>query len=191
MLAGGLGLRRSEALGVRWSRINFEERYVLLDTKIVESKDDSGKFIRAVEEMKNKSSHRTLPLPEPVYDMLVEVKAKQELYRKMFRSGYSREYDDYVCVNQLGELIKPSYVTDHFHDLVRELGLRTIRFHDLRHTFASVLLNNDVPLINVSRFLGHSDISTTANTYAHLDKSSKQSSADIMTNILSGKESGK
>lgn len=52
MLAGGLGLRRSEALGVRWSRINFEERYVLLDTKIVESKDDSGKFIRAVEEMK-------------------------------------------------------------------------------------------------------------------------------------------
>lgn len=191
MLAGGLGLRRSEALGVRWSRINFEERYVLLDTKIVESKDEGGKFIRAVEEMKNKSSHRTLPLPEPVYDMLVEVKAKQELYRKMFRSGYSREYDDYVCVNQLGELIKPSYVTDHFHDLVRELGLRTIRFHDLRHTFASVLLNNDVPLINVSRFLGHSDISTTANTYAHLDKSSKQSSADIMTNILSGKEVSK
>ena len=191
MLAGGLGLRRSEALGVRWSRINFEERYVLLDTKIVESKDEGGKFIRAVEEMKNKSSHRTLPLPEPVYDMLVEVKAKQELYRKMFRSGYSREYDDYVCVNQLGELIKPSYVTDHFHDLVRGLGLRTIRFHDLRHTFASVLLNNDVPLINVSRFLGHSDISTTANTYAHLDKSSKQSSADIMTNILSGKEVGK
>ena len=52
MLAGGLGLRRSEALGVRWSRINFDERYVLLDTKIVKSKDDSGKFIRAVEEMK-------------------------------------------------------------------------------------------------------------------------------------------
>ena len=49
MLAGGLGLRRSEALGVRWSRINFEERYILLDTKIVESKDDSGKFIRVVE----------------------------------------------------------------------------------------------------------------------------------------------
>ena len=46
-------------------------------------------------------------------------------------------------------------------------------------------------LINVSRFLGHSDISTTANTYAHLDKSSKQSSADIMTNILSGKEVSK
>lgn len=106
----------------------------------------------------------------------------------MFKSSYSREYDDYVCVNQLGELMKPSYVTEHFAAIIQDLGLRKIRFHDLRHTFASVLINNDVPLINVSRFLGHSDISTTANIYAHLDKSNKQSSADIMTGILGGKE---
>lgn len=188
ILAAGLGLRRSEALGVRWSRIDFEERCVLLDTKIVQSKDEGKSFVIPVEEMKNKSSHRTLPLPDQVYDMLVETKAKQELYKKMFKSSYSREYDDYVCVNQLGELLKPNYVTDHFHDMVENLGLRKLRFHDLRHTFASILLNNEVPLINVSRFLGHSDISTTANTYAHLDRSSKQSSADIMTGVLGGKE---
>lgn len=188
MFAGGLGLRRSEALGVRWSRIDFEERCVLLDTKIVEIKDNGKTHIQAIEEMKNKSSHRTLPLPDQVYEMLVEIKAKQELYKKMFKSSYSREYDDYVCVNQLGELMKPSYVTEHFAAIIQDLGLRKIRFHDLRHTFASVLINNDVPLINVSRFLGHSDISTTANIYAHLDKSNKQSSADIMTGILGGKE---
>ena len=188
MFAGGLGLRRSEALGVRWSRIDFEERCVLLDTKIVETKENGKTHIQAIEEMKNKSSHRTLPLPDQVYEMLVEIKAKQELYKKMFKSSYSREYDDYVCVNQLGELMKPSYVTEHFAAIIQELGLRKIRFHDLRHTFASVLINNDVPLINVSRFLGHSDISTTANIYAHLDKSNKQSSADIMTGILGGKE---
>ena len=188
MFAGGLGLRQSEALGVRWSRIDFEERCVLLDTKIVEIKEKGKTHIRAIEEMKNKSSHRTLPLPDQVYEMLVEIKTKQELYKKMFKSSYSREYDDYVCVNQLGELMKPSYVTEHFAAIIQGLGLRKIRFHDLRHTFASVLINNDVPLINVSRFLGHSDISTTANIYAHLDKSSKQSSADIMTGILGGKE---
>ena len=66
--------------------------------------------------------------------------------------------------------------------------LTLLHSNDLRHTFASVLINNDVPLINVSRFLGHSDISTTANIYAHLDKSNKQSSADIMTGILGGTE---
>lgn len=188
MFAGGLGLRRSEALGVRWSRIDFEERCVLLDTKIVETKENGKTHIQAIEEMKNKSSHRTLPLPEQVYELLVEIKAKQELYKKMFKSSYSREYDDYVCVNQLGELMKPSYVTEHFAAIIQDLGLRKIRFHDLRHTFASVLINNDVPLINVSRFLGHSDISTTANIYAHLDKSNKQSSADVMTGVLGGKE---
>ena len=188
MFAGGLGLRRSEALGVRWSRIDFEERCVLLDTKIVEIKEKGKTHIRAIEEMKNKSSHRTLPLPDQVYEMLVEIKTKQELYKKMFKSSYSREYDDYVCVNQLGELMKPSYVTEHFASIIQDLGLRKIRFHDLRHTFASILLSNDEPLIKVSRFLGHSDISTTANIYAHLDKSNKQSSADIMTGVLGGKE---
>lgn len=188
MFAGGLGLRRSEALGVRWSRIDFEEKCVLLDTKIVETKENGKTHIRAIEEMKNKSSKRTLPLPDQVYEMLIEIRAKQELYKKMFKSSYSREYDDYVCVNQLGELMKPSYVTEHFAAIIQVLGLRKIRFHDLRHTFASILLSNDEPLIKVSRFLGHSDISTTANIYAHLDKSNKQSSADIMTGVLGGKE---
>lgn len=188
MFAGGLGLRRSEALGVRWSRIDFEEKCVLLDTKIVEIKENGKTHIQAIEEMKNKSSKRTLPLPDQVYEMLIEIRAKQELYKKMFKSSYSREYDDYVCVNQLGELMKPSYVTEHFAAIIQVLGLRKIRFHDLRHTFASILLSNDEPLIKVSRFLGHSDISTTANIYAHLDKSNKQSSADIMTGVLGGKE---
>ncbi|UKI19703.1 MAG: tyrosine-type recombinase/integrase [Oscillospiraceae bacterium] len=52
--------------------------------------------------------------------------------------------------------------------------------HELRHTFASILINQDVPLLNVSTFLGHSDLSTTANIYAHLDKSKKQESADVI-----------
>ena len=66
---------------------------------------------------------------------------------------------------------------------MKKHSLRHIRFHDLRHTFASVLINNEVPLINVSNFLGHSTISTTANIYAHLDKSGKQASADVITEI--------
>ena len=184
MLAGGLGLRRSEALGVRWSRIDWEKRTVLLDTKIVEYDRNGEKIVEPAEEMKNKSSHRTLPLPEPVYEMLTEEKEKQALYRRMFKGSYNRRYDDYVCVNQLGELIKPSYVTQHFSDLLKKYGLRHIRFHDLRHTFASILIGQDVPLINVSNFLGHSDISTTANIYAHLDKASKQTSADVITDIF-------
>lgn len=186
MLAGGLGLRRSEALGIRWSRIDWEQRTVLLDTKIVES-DEVGASPIPIEEMKNKSSRRTLPLPDPVYEMLLNEKEKQAVYKKMFKNSYSREFEDYVCVNQLGELMKPSYVTQHFSDLLKRLGMRHIRFHDLRHTFASILIGNEVPLINVSNFLGHSDISTTANIYSHLDKAGKQVGADVITDIFKKK----
>ena len=186
LLAGAMGLRRSEALGVRWSRIDWEKRTVLLDTKIVEYRENGKKKVEPVEEMKNKSSRRTLPLPDPVVEMLQVQKEHREVYRKMFQGSYNAQYLDYVCVNQLGELLRPSYVTDHFRELLEKYGLRHIRFHDLRHTFASLLINQDVPLINVSNFLGHSDLSTTANIYAHLDKASKQASADVISDILQG-----
>lgn len=186
LLAGAMGLRRSEALGVRWSRIDWEKRTVLLDTKIVEYRENGKKKVEPVEEMKNKSSRRTLPLPDPVVVMLQVQKEHREVYRKMFQGSYSTQYLDYVCVNQLGELLRPSYVTDHFRELLEKYGLRHIRFHDLRHTFASLLINQDVPLINVSNFLGHSDLSTTANIYAHLDKASKQASAAVISDILQG-----
>ena len=184
MLAVGMGLRRSEALGARWSRIDWEKKTILLDTKIVEYKNNNKKIVEPVEEMKNSSSRRTLPLPEPVLEMLIEEKQKQELYQKMFKESYNHKYYDYICVNQLGELIRPSYVTQHFSDLLKKHDMRHIRFHDLRHTFASILIGQDVQLINVSNFLGHSDIATTANIYAHLDKASKQTSANIITDIF-------
>lgn len=184
MIAACLGTRRSEALGMRWSRINWEQHTVLLDTKMVEVNENGTKTVKPVEEMKNKSSRRTLPIPDQLYEYLLELKEKQSMYREMFKSSYNRKNDDYVCVNELGELIKPSYVTSRFADILKSLGMRKIRFHDLRHTVASILLAQDVPLINVSDFLGHSDIQTTANIYAHLDKKSKQESADIITNVL-------
>ena len=178
------GLRRSEALGARWSRVDWENKTILLDTKIIEYKENGKVIVKTVEEMKNKSSRRTLPLPDPVYEMLCEEREKQDLYRRMFKGSYNRKYDDYICVDQLGGLIRPNRVTQRFADLIRQYGLRKIRFHDLRHTFASILINQDVPLLNVSTFLGHSDLSTTANIYAHLDKSKKQESADVISSIF-------
>ena len=178
------GLRRSEALGARWSRVDWENKTILLDTKIIEYKENGKVIVKTVEEMKNKSSRRTLPLPDPVYEMLCEEREKQDLYRRMFKGSYNRKYDDYICVDQLGGLIRPNRVTQRFADLIKQYGLRKIRFHDLRHTFASILINQDVPLLNVSTFLGHSDLSTTANIYAHLDKSKKQESADVISSIF-------
>ena len=155
VLAGGMGLRRSEVLGVRWLRIDMDKRTVLLDTKIVEEKTDGEPELRAIEEMKNKSSRRTLPIPDPVYEMLETIRARQEINRKLFRGSYNRTWDDYVCTDELGNLMRPNFVTDHFSYLLKKLGLRHIRFHDLRHTFASVLLPNFIPVCKLFSICSH------------------------------------
>ena len=98
--------------------------------------------------------------------------------------SYIKEYLEYVCVNEIGDLIKPHYVTESFPKLLKAKGMRQIRYHDLRHSCASLLLANDVPMKQIQEWLGHSDISTTANIYSHLDYKSKITSANVMDNIL-------
>ncbi|MFQ8952225.1 MAG: site-specific integrase [Oscillospiraceae bacterium] len=170
-------------MGARWSRVDWEKKPYCSTPKSLSIRKRQG-YRRTRGGNENKSSRRTLPLPDPVYEMLCEEREKQDLYRRMFKGSYNRKYDDYICVDQLGGLIRPNRVTQRFADLIRQYGLRKIRFHDLRHTFASILINQDAPLLNVSTFLGHSDLSTTANIYAHLDKSKKQESADVISSIF-------
>ena len=84
----------------------------------------------------------------------------------------------------MGNLLMPDYVSDSFRLILRNFGLRPIRFHDLRHSCASLLLANGVPMKQIQEWLGHSDFSTTANIDSHLDDSSKISSAEAMMNGL-------
>jgi len=91
---------------------------------------------------------------------------------------------DYIYVNKLGDRIKPGYITQHFPIVLKNHELRHIRFHDLRHSCASLLLANGVSLKEIQEWLGHSHYSTTANIYAHLDYSSKVSSAQVMSSML-------
>lgn len=83
----------------------------------------------------------------------------------------------YVCVDVIGNLIKPNYVSSTFGKLLAKNNLRHIRFHDLRHTCASLLLANGVPMEQVKEWLGHSEISTTVDIYGHLQYATKKQSA--------------
>ena len=100
--------------------------------------------------------------------------------REMMDNCYNYEYDGYVFVNELGERMRPNYLTEYFPKYIAKHGMPKMRFHDLRHSCASLLLANGVPLKQIQEWLGHSDFSTTANIYAHLDYRSKISSAQAM-----------
>ena len=106
------------------------------------------------------------------------------LYRKLFKKSYSTEYLDFVCTDQEGKLIRPNFVTEHFDWLLTKYGPKHIRFHDLRHSCASLMVMNGVSMKQVQEWLGHSTFSTTADIYAHLDYKSKQGSAGVIANLL-------
>lgn len=115
-------------------------------------------------------------------DFLLRMKVRQECCRKLCGNCYTES--EYIFVNDMGEPYQPNYVTQHFKLVLRKNHLRNIRFHDLRHTCASLLLKNGVPMKDIQEWLGHSSYNTTANIYAHLDTSSKNTSASKMSNVV-------
>ena len=174
------GLRRSEVLGLKWDAIDFEENTLEIKHIVTQASIDGKKVLVQADRAKTKSSLRTLPLVPPIRDCLLMLKGQQDTYRRLCGKSYNREYLGYLCVDEIGNIIRPNYVSEQFPKLLEKNGLRPIRFHDLRHSCASLLLANGVPMKQIQEWLGHSDFSTTANIYAHLDYASKLSSAQAM-----------
>lgn len=178
------GLRRSEALGLKWDAIDFENDSITIRHTVTSVTLDGKVQLVAADTTKTKSSLRTLPLVPFVKERLLVLKKEQENNRRLCGRSYHKQFAGYVCINEMGDLIKPHYVTEQFPKMLDANGLRRIRFHDLRHSCASLMLANGVPMKQIQDWLGHSDFSTTANIYAHLDYSTKLSSADAMLSGL-------
>lgn len=179
-LAAYYGLRRSEVLGIRWSSIDFDRGTISINHKVTEGKVGGKTKIFAEDKLKTKSSFRTLPLIPAMRELLLKQQKKQLEYRTLFKSSYCQDFADYVCVDEMGMLFRPNYVTDHFKLLLRQHKLRPIRFHDLRHSCASLLLSQGIPMKQIQDWLGHSTFATTADIYSHLDFNSKQESAEAI-----------
>ena len=166
-LAAFYGLRREEIIGLKWTAIDFENNTLTIQHTVTECNLDGKHIEVASDTAKTDSSLRTMPLVTNFRAMLLAKKEKQEHYRKLCGRSYCKEYLDYIFVNEMGERWKPRYLSDGFKRILEQNGLRRIRFHDLRHTCASLLLANNVPMKKIQEWLGHSDFSTTANIYAH------------------------
>ena len=184
LVAAFYGFRRGEVLGLKWDAIDFERGTISVIRTVTTITLDGKQTEIEQQSAKTKSSLRTLPLIGSFREYFLQVKEAQELNKQICGNCYNHEYDGFVFVDELGERMRANYLTSAFPKFLESHGLRRMRFHDLRHSCASLLLANGVPLKQIQEWLGHSDIGTTANIYSHLDYKSKLTSANVMDNVL-------
>ncbi len=173
------------AYALSWDHIDFERKEIHICQKVMEIKQKGKTRLVISDEMKTEGSRRTLPLIPDVEEILLRHRKKQEGYQRQFRRGYSVKYLDMVCVDQMGNLLKPNYVTTRFPEVLKKYGLRPIRFHDLRHTCASLLVAKNINMKIIQVWLGHSNMSTTADIYSHLDANAKSEAGRAIESVLS------
>ena len=164
--------------------VDFETNTLIIKHVVTRVDIDGKSTLIMKDRAKTQSSLRTLPLLGDIKDLLLSQRELQKRNMRICGKSYNHDFDDYIFVDGLGNLFKPDYVTSGFRELLEKNNLKKIRFHDLRHSCATLLLANEVPMKLIQEWLGHSDISTTANIYSHTDYSMKLISAGIMGDSL-------
>ena len=160
------GLRRGELLGLKWSDIDLEHGSLRVQRQIARI---DGEIVEAP--LKTKNAYRTLPLSADAIDVLKTQKKK---------CGNSQ----YVFPSPTGGPISPDSVLHMLHRVLKRAGLPNVRFHDLRHTFATLALQNGVDIKTVSGMLGHFSAGFTLDTYAHVTTSAQKEAANTMGGVL-------
>ena len=160
------GLRRGELLGLKWTDIDLDRGVLKIQRAISRQ---NGKVVEAP--LKTKNAYRTLPLSADAISVLMQQRRK---------TG-NREW---VFPSPTGGPMSPDSVLHMLQRVLKRAGLPRIRFHDLRHTCASMLLSEGYGLKDVQEWLGHSDIKMTANIYGHLDIRRKRSIANGLEQAL-------
>lgn len=173
------GLRRSELLGLKWDGLDFENDTLAIRHTVVKVYSTVAK-----DKTKTKSSYRSFPLPPEMRDLFLSLRADQERNRRLLGKDYVQT--DYVFCWPDGRPFTSDYVSHRFGKLLKKYGLPHIRFHDLRHSCASFFINQGCDLKQVQEWMGHSDISTTANIYGHLETQRKNAMAAMVSGSIVG-----
>jgi len=171
------GLRRSEVCGLRWRDIDFEAGQLSVRNTVVRTKT-----LIEHEETKSRASKRTMLLIPETVSYLKRLRATQMENRLLLGAGYAE--GDHVCVWPDGRPVSPDYVSRAFGDFLDRKGLPRIRFHELRHTAGSLLLNEGRSAKQIQEYLGHEKVSTTLDIYGHLSVQGKKEAAQTMGSLL-------
>ena len=156
-LAAYLGLRRGEVLGLKWEHVDFDNATI----RICNTRTEAGHTV-IEKQPKTERSNRQLQLTPELVDFL-----KRQQQKQASISRWTNEPQDYVVTMDNGKAFDPNYLSEAFHKHLVKNDYKPIRFHDLRHSFASIANNAGTSLRDISEAMGHSNISTTSDIYTH------------------------
>ena len=159
VLAMVYGLRRSELLGLRWSCIDWSKRIIEVSLSVTRVNNE-WYFNEA---MKTNGSKRKLAISEPIANFLNSLYEKQKKMKDLLGDFYNQEFEDFICVDSVGDLMTPDYITSTFTKLVKSNGLPKLTFHGLRHSFISILIDAGYNPKAVQTASGHDVLTTTMN----------------------------
>ena len=138
LVAAFYGLRRGEVCGLKWNAIDFERGTITIRHTVTSLQVGEKTKMYAQDSAKTKSSMHTLPLVGSFAEYFKEVKTAQEVNKKVCGNCYNYEYDGYVFVDELGERMRPNYLTEYFPKYIAKHGVPKMRFHDLRHPYVKL-----------------------------------------------------
>lgn len=186
-LASFYGLRRSEVLGLRWSAIDFNSGWLHISTTVVKEMEDNKVNIAVREDTtKTYYSKRSLPLCQYTLQYFNMLRQKQLYQQQICGASYINDYIDFVCVDDMGMLLQPDFVSQKFQKILKKYDLRPIRYHDLRHSCATIMLNLGYSVKDIQTWLGHSNYNFTADTYVHTVPTSHEEMASEFAKQLLG-----
>ncbi len=172
------GMRRGELLGLKWSDLNWKNGTILVQRQ-VQRIHKQGLVFRST---KTRAGRRTVQLGEQTLQFLQTHLNRQQIERKL--AGKQWQEMNLVFASKVGTPLEGSTLLKEFKTELERAGLNKMRFHDLRHTAASLMLNHGVPVLVVSKMLGHSKTSTTLDIYGHLIPVMQEEAAKIMDEIV-------
>ena len=172
-----MGMRRGELLGLQWQDVNWEKNQIhIIRSRVAVD----GKSV--VKQPKTESGTRTLDVPEILMKKLKSYKVK--CMEQKIRVGRRLVEEDFIIVHPDGKPIYPEYVSQMFTKLQKRANLPKCRFHDLRHLCASIMVKQGVEVKVAQERLGHKDITTTMNIYAHVLPGSAREAAEKIGKLV-------
>lgn len=175
-----LGLRRSEIIGIQLLDINWESRTLTIRRTITQQTLNHKNTIVVKPHTKNRRS-KTLNLSDELCDFLYHWIEEQKENANIFGMDYNHDWDGYLMRYEDGKLISPNTITQHFQIFLSKNNLKKIRFHDLRHSCASLLFASGVDILTIQEILGHAQLTTTI-AYTHKISDNKSKALAQMSN---------